>query len=37
MLDLKMIESGKFIARKEKFSPLTTLEFVMAIFKEQAK
>ena len=36
MLDLKMIEMGRFVSRKETFSPSQTLKFIMEVFQLQA-
>jgi signal transduction histidine kinase len=33
ILDIKMIESGQFVAKLESFNPITVLEFIIAIFK----
>ena len=34
MLDLKMLEQDKFIARKENFYPVETFKFVLSIFAQ---
>ena len=33
LLDVKLIESGKFVPKLEMFNPLTVLEFIATIFK----
>ena len=36
MLDLKMIEVGRFVSRKETFSPAQTFKFIIDVFQLQA-
>ena len=33
ILDIKLIESGKFVENLESFNPLTVLHFIIAMFK----
>ena len=37
MLDLKLIEMGEFVSRKEPMQILTTFKFILDIFQLQAK
>ena len=37
ILDMKMIEQGKFVKRDQRFNPLETFKFVMNIFAQQAE
>ena len=37
MLDLKLIEQGKFVKRKETFTVVDIFQFVLGIFGQQAK
>ena len=37
VLDLKVIESGKFVRNEDLFNPAQTLEFIRAMFKAQCK
>ena len=34
ILDLKLIEEGKFVPKIETFSPLATLEFAVSMFRQ---
>ena len=36
ILDMKMIEQGKFVTRNQRFNPIDTFKFIMNIFAQQA-
>ena len=37
ILDMKMIEQGKFVKRDQRFNPLKTFKFILNIFAQQAE